>query len=279
MLLKLPNSMTIETVIFDRFRLDGGSMFGAVPKTMWHKIIDCDEKNRIPLVSRSLVVTSEKRKLLVDVGCGDKWSEKLSAIYAIEALPLEPQGFRKEEITDVILTHMHFDHAGGISHMSESGECVLTYPSANVFLQKANYENAKHPNIREAASYLPENVLPLKDAKLTFTEGSQEIYPNIWVHRADGHTHGLQWLEIRSEKETVVYPSDLMPTSRHVPLPYLMGYDIAAETALKEKQSFLEQAVQKNWLVVFEHDPDVEAGRIGCDERGRYFLREGVGKL
>lgn len=267
----------ISTHTHDRFRLDGGSMFGAVPKNLWSKLIAVDAENCIPLVTRSLVLQTKDRTILVDVGCGDKWDEKRRAIFAIEHLPANNEILAPEKVTDVIITHMHFDHGGGIS-TKEAGtdKLTLTYPNAAVHIQKENLALAQKPNVRERASYLPENVLPLEEAELHIANGTEEILPDIFVHRSDGHTRGLQWLEIRTSEGTIAYPSDLIPTSRHLPLPYAMGYDMFVQTLLEEKAQFLDRAVKEDWVVVFEHDPTLAAARIGLNSRGHYSVREEV---
>jgi glyoxylase-like metal-dependent hydrolase (beta-lactamase superfamily II) len=184
-------------------------------------------------------------------------------------------------VTDLVLTHLHFDHAGGAVRYAPAGppDLELCYPKATVYLQAANLENAKAPNLREKASYLRENVLPLERGNLRLTYGSEEIHPGIRVHRSDGHTRGLQWLEVRTGAETVAFPSDLIPTARHIPLAYTMGYDICAEGLLAEKEDFLRRAARGNWIVVFVHDPDIPAARVTVDAQGRYVLGEVISLL
>jgi len=258
------------------FRLDGGAMFGAVPKNVWSRQIPVDEENCIRLATRSLIIDAGERKFMVDVGNGDKWPDKLRRIYGIQNFPHRETGFDPEAITDIVLTHLHFDHAGGISRYKtgSSTELELCFPRARVYLQAENYENAKNPNPRERASYLKENVDILERANLELTRGSQEIYPGIWVHQRNGHTRGQQWLEVKNGVESIVFPADMVPTSRHLPLPYSMGYDISTETLLREKEDFLDRAVIHHWIVVFEHDPDIPAARVKIDEKGHYALQE-----
>ena len=252
------------------FKLDGGSMFGAVPKTLWSQKCPPDDQNRILMATNSLVIEDGDRRFLVDTGCGDKWQDKLRQIYGIADEPYRAV----EGVTDLILTHLHFDHAGGATR-NEKGELKLNYPGVSVYLQRSNLDNARNPNPRERASYLAESFEPLLGSDLRLTEGSEEIYLGISVHRSDGHTVGLQWLLISDGGQTVAYPSDLVPTSNHIPLAYNMGYDICTQTLLEEKQAFLEKAAAESWIVVFEHDPAVSAGRI-THEGGRFGLREQV---
>ncbi|HWA84397.1 MAG TPA: MBL fold metallo-hydrolase, partial [Fimbriimonadaceae bacterium] len=253
------------------FRLDGGAMFGSVPKALWAREAPPDEENRILLATRSLVIEDGERKIMIDVGCGDKWSEKNRKIFCIEGEVYEPV----PGVTDVLLTHLHFDHAGGVSRIVD-GVLTPCYSEAQHYVSSANYENAQSPNVRERASYLAENVDILSQVKLTLTEDGQEIWPGITVHRSDGHTTGLQWVKISDGGMTLVYPADLCPTSKHLPIPFVMGYDMCAERAMEEKRAFFEQVVEGGWIVVFEHDPAISAGRVSFDERGRPVLAEVV---
>jgi len=260
------------------FRLDGGAMFGAVPKTIWSRLIPPDEENRIRLATRTLLIEDGERIVLVDLGNGDKWPDKLRRIYGIENLPAGEAGLDPKAVTDIVITHLHFDHAGGISVFKPGSatDVELRYPRARVWVQAANYENALDPNPRERASYLKENIAVLREADLRLTRGEEEIAPGLRVHRNDGHTRGHQWLEIRNGAESVVFPGDLVPTSRHLLLPYLMGYDMSAEICLREKAEFLAAAVDRGWIVVFEHDPDVAAARVKIDEKGHYAAGDAV---
>ncbi len=253
------------------FRLDGGAMFGSVPKALWAKSSPPDEENRILLATQSLVIEDGERKLIVDLGCGDKWSEKNRAIFCISDAPYEPV----DGITDVLLTHLHFDHAGGISRYDD-GTLVPSYPAARHFVPAANYANAQAPNVRERASYLPENVDILRQTDLVLYESEQELWPGLTVHRSDGHTIGLHWITLTDGGVTVAFPSDLIPTAQHLPIPFVMGYDICAERAMQEKGALIDKAVAENWIVVFEHDPHTSAGRLDRDDRGRPRLAEQV---
>lgn len=261
---------SITPVMFGSFRLDGGCMFGSVPKNLWSKSITGDAENCIPLVCRSLLLDDGARKILIDVGIGDKWSDKLKQIYGINLAPKNGVGFMPEEITDVVLTHLHFDHAGGISYRREDGSLALTYPQARVHLQKANWERAQNPSPKDRASYLPENIEPLKDANLSLCDGSVEILPEITVHRVDGHTPGQQWIEIGSGTERIFFATDLIPTSHHIPLAYHMGYDVCADTLLGEKRIFLERAIDPGVTVCFQHDATVAFAKVHRNERGGF---------
>ena len=253
------------------FRLDGGAMFGSVPKALWATEAPADDDNRILLATRSLIIESDDRKILVDVGCGDKWTEKGRGIFCIADGPYVPV----PDVTDVILTHLHFDHAGGVSRfLPGCSEVEPCYPKAKHWISAENYMNAQSPHIRERASYLVENVGALSAVDVVLTESEQELYPGITVHRCDGHTRGLHWVKLSDGGITVVFPADLMPTSKHIPAAYVMGYDMCAERSMAEKSQFLKEASEGSWIVVFEHDPVVAAGRIAFDERGRATLSE-----
>jgi glyoxylase-like metal-dependent hydrolase (beta-lactamase superfamily II) len=260
------------------YRLDGGAMFGTVPKNIWSGLIPPDEDNCIRLATRSIIIDAGERTFIVDLGNGDKWSDKLRRIYAIQNSPPGEIGFNPLSITDIVLSHLHFDHGGGISRFSAGSptDLDLCYPRARVYLQSDNYDTARNPNPRERASYLSENVRVLERAELKLTRGSEEIHPNIWVHQSNGHTRGQQWLEVKNGPESIVFPADLVPTSHHLPLPYSMGYDISAETLLCEKKDFLDRAVAGQWIVVFGHDPTIPAGRVKIDDKGRYGLGESL---
>ncbi len=260
------------------YRLDGGAMFGTVPKTIWSGLIPADADNCIRLATRSLLVETGDRVFLVDVGCGEKWTDKLRAIYAIRNLPPAEAGFDPEAVTDVVVSHLHFDHGGGISRYGAGGaaDLELCFPRARVHVQADNYETARNPNSRERASYLKDDVQALERTDLRLARGSEEIVKDLWVHQNNGHTRGQQVLELRNGRESIVFPSDLVPTFRHLPLPYSMAFDVCTETLLREKENFLSQAVEKQSIVVFCHDPDIPACRVGRDEKGRYVLKEKV---
>ena len=260
------------------FRLDGGAMFGTVPKAIWAKLSPPDDDNRILLAARSLIIRAGDRVVLVDAGMGDRWTEKLRRIYDIRPAEGDGPGLDGGGVTDVILTHLHFDHARGIfrARPGEEGQVDLRYPEARIHVQAANYETAREPNARERASYIAEDTKLLERTRLVLASGSREIAPGIWVHRTNGHTRGHQWVEVRTEGRSLAFPADIVPTSRHLPLPYLMGYDISAETLLVEKDALLGRAVEEGWILVFSHDPDVAAGRVGRDDKGHYALAEAL---
>jgi len=253
------------------FRLDGGAMFGVVPKTLWSKDMVPDDQNRILLATRSIIVEDGDRKMIVDLGCGDKWNSKIREIYS---LPSEPYRVI-DGVTDVFITHLHFDHCGGVSRY-EGTKLVANYPSARHFVSAENYAYAKNPHPREKASYLRENIDVLAAVDLKLTKDGDEIWPGIYVHQANGHTKGLHWLTVNDGGETLCFPTDVCPTSSHLPETHALGYDMCAETSIADKHHFLEQAVRGGWVVVFEHDPEVAAGRLAFDDRGRAHVAEKI---
>ncbi len=261
------------------FWLDGGAMFGVVPKVLWERLIDVNDKNQIPMSTYSLLIefNNEERKILVETGFGDKYSEKERKIYGFENKTiidsLKGEGFPPEVVTDVVLTHLHFDHAGGATIL-KGDEAVPSFPRANYYVQSDQWEHALNPNERDKASYFPWNYLPLMESgQVTILEGETEIADGIVLIPTEGHTPGHQSVLIEGENRKIFYAGDLLPTSRHVPLPYIMSYDLYPVTTLKVKKDILLRAVNENWLVIFEHDYDTPVGVIEIDEKGKFKAR------
>lgn len=266
----------ISTLETGFFKLDGGAMFGSVPKKLWQRAIPADEDNRILMAARVVLVEDKKtgRKLLIDTGNGHKWSEKLLKIYALDysqstlMKSLEEKGLKAEDISDVLLTHLHFDHAGGATTWDENQNPVPTFSNATYYVQKDNYDWATKPNSREAASYLPENFEPIKSAgKLKICDGAEALakeinWPGLSVILSYGHTIGLQAPLIEIEDKKFFYPTDMIPTSHHIPVPWVMGYDIHVIKLLEEKEATLKRAVLENWTVIYEHDPVIQASHV-----------------
>lgn len=267
---------SVRTLETGEFKLDGGAMFGSVPKKLWEKKIPADADNRIPMAARIVLVqdAQQGRNLLIDTGNGHKWSDKLLKIYALDyskhtlQKSLQEAGLTSDDITDVILTHLHFDHAGGATKWDGNHNVIPTFPKATYYTQKKNYEWATARNSREAASYLPENFEPLNQTgQLKICDGPEDFkkqiqWPGFEVTMSDGHTIGLQAPIFEVDGMKYFYPTDMIPTSAHVPVPWLMGYDIHAIKLLDEKQEVLERAVAENWTVIYEHDPVVKASKV-----------------
>ncbi len=256
------------------FYLDGGAMFGIIPKPLWEKTIPADEANRIKLATRSLLLVSGDKKILIDTGMGDKWEEKSKTIYKIErqqsALEntLLPLGISAAEITDVILTHLHFDHTGG-STKEENGKFVPTFPNANYHVQKQNYDWAINASERDKGSYLKENFEPLLEhGVINFLDGDDNFDDEISFNVVNGHTFGQQLVKITDSTNTLLYCGDLFPLTAHVRLPYIMGYDLQPLITLKEKKEILPKAVKENWMLFFEHDPVNAAATVKFTDKG-----------
>jgi glyoxylase-like metal-dependent hydrolase (beta-lactamase superfamily II) len=254
---------TIET---GRFGLDGGAMFGIVPRPLWERRIQPDSKNRIPLQMRCLLLEGESRVILIDNGLGEKIDEKFRRIYAVDhessslSRSLHAAGFSPEDVTDVVLTHLHFDHCGGCTKMA--GDTLkLTFPNARYHVQRAHWEWARSANVREAASFLDENLAPLgRSGRLELVEGACPLFPGVEVITVDGHTEAQQLVKIHDAERTLVFVADLLPTTAHLREAWIMAYDVRPLVTLEEKRTFLEQALEKGWDFFFEHDPDVAVG-------------------
>ncbi len=260
-----------------RFALDGGAMFGVVPKVMWEKTNPPDERNRITLAARALLIIGNGRKILVDNGNGTKFSEKLIDIYRLDnsqydlKSSLQAHGLTTNDITDVILTHLHFDHAGG-STIKENGKAVPAFKNAKYYVQKAHWEQAMNPTERDRASFFPDDYMPLKEhGVLELVDGEVELFPNISVMLVNGHTAAQQLPKITDGNSTLLYCCDLFPTTSHIPLPFIMAYDLWPLTTLSDKKRILQMAIEGNWIVFFEHDPNTAAGTVKKTEKGYAF--------
>jgi glyoxylase-like metal-dependent hydrolase (beta-lactamase superfamily II) len=257
----------VHTLETGTIRLDGGSMFGSVPRTIWSRAHPADERNRIVLAMRCLLLEGEGRRVLVDDGVGDKLSPKLADIYGVDPgegtleRALAGIGLGVEDVSDVVLTHLHFDHAGG-STVSRGGTLIPRMPRALYYVQRRNWDNARHPNPRERASYMAENFAPLEAAGvLRLWEGPQTPWPGIEIFTAEGHTRGQQLVRVAGGDETLYFVADLIPTASHVRIPFVMGYDMAAIETMSEKRSLLERAVRERAWICLEHDPQVALAR------------------
>ncbi len=264
-------------------RLDGGAMFGVVPKALWERRIPADERNRIPLGLRCLLVETPDALVLIDTGVGNKEAEKFLEIYGIEneGTPtrledaLRDAGFEPDDVDIVIDTHLHFDHAGGNTLRDAAGEVRLAFPRARYVVQRGEWEFAHSRNERVRASYLPDNFDPVERAgRFDFVEGEREIIPGIRVLPTPGHTPHHQSVLISSEGETAFFLADLIPTAAHLPLPWIMGYDLEPLVTLESKRGVLERAREEDWLLIFEHDPLVAWGRLDPAEPRPVLLAE-----
>jgi glyoxylase-like metal-dependent hydrolase (beta-lactamase superfamily II) len=237
------------------FSLDGGAMFGVVPKTLWEKKIPADEKNRIRLALNSILIKTGKALILVETGIGGDLEPKFYDYYSVERKPglvlsLEKLGYKAEDIDFVINTHLHFDHCGGNTHKSEKGEDVPTFPKARYIIQKGEWEYALHPSERDKPSYLEQNFLPLKrHGLLQLVDGDNEISEGVEVIVVPGHTSRHQCMKVSSGGKVFFFLGDLVPTSAHVGLSYIMSYDLSPQETLENKKKFFEWAIEEDWIL------------------------------
>ncbi len=275
------NLHTIET---GRFRLDGGAMFGVVPKMLWSRNIDVDEKNRIPMAMRCLLIESEQtgKIYLIDNGIGTKFNEKLTEIYRVDfkhsnlSTSLKYHGFRPADVTDIIFTHLHFDHCGGSTFYGENGAIEHTFKNAQYHVTKKHWQTAANANVRESASFLKDNIQPLAASeRLHLLEENHQFEEGLSALPVSGHTLGQQLPKIEGGGKTLVFGGDLIPTHHHLPLPWVMGYDMYPTQTLKEKVAFLNTAIEQNWILFLEHDADREAIRVS-KENGKYQSAENL---
>jgi glyoxylase-like metal-dependent hydrolase (beta-lactamase superfamily II) len=263
--------------LFDgSFRLDGGAMFGVVPKPLWERRSPADEKNRIVLGLRPLLVKGE-RTMIVDAGIGDKMDAKSVAIYGIDRArnldhALADAGLTAEDIEIVLASHLHFDHAGGFTTRGVGGALVPRFPRARYVVRRAEWDDATHPHERNRASYLQDNFVPLAEAGvLDLVAEDAAIMPGIRVVRTGGHTMHHQVVMIESGGRTAAFAADLIPTTSHVDDPWIMGYDLYPMDTLAFKRAFIRAAIDNEYLIFFEHDPAIAAGYIR-EKDGRRFV-------
>lgn len=262
------------------FGLDGGAMFGVVPRPLWQKTNPPDDRNRIRLALRPLLVVTPSERILIDSGIGDKYDAEFADVYRIEKTDtiegsLARAGFRPEDVTKVVLTHLHFDHAGGATRFDSHGRPVPRFAKARYYVQRREWDLAVNPNRRSRASYLKENFLPLEEAgQLELVDGDTELVPGVKLIRTGGHTPGHQVVQVQSAGETAFYWADMIPTRAHIAVPYVMGYDLYPVETMELKEKLVQQAAQEGWVSFLEHDPDHAAGRIIA--RGDKWMLEPV---
>ena len=270
----------LTPVIDGVLALDGGAMFGVVPKPLWEKIAPPDGRNRIRMAMRAWLVRGGGRTVLIDAGCGDKLDSKAADIYGLDRdynleHSLADAGESADSIDLVVASHLHFDHAGGFTRRTAAGGAVPRFPNARYSIRRGEWDDALHPHERNRASYFAENYVPLAEAGVAdFVDEDGPVAPHMTVRRTGGHTMHHQLVLIEANGQTAVFIADLLPTAAHLPLPYIMGYDLYPMDTLAFKRAFLREAVEREYLILFEHDPEIAAGVIR--ERNGKLLIERV---
>jgi len=276
--------MKLYTINTGYFKLDGGAMFGVVPKSIWNKINPADENNMCSWALRCLLIEDGNRLILIDNGMGDKQDAKFFSYYYLHGedtldRSLARRGFHRDDITDVFLTHLHFDHCGG-SIVREGGKLVPAFENATYWSNESHWETATHPNEREKASFLKENILPIQESgQLKMVNGqwsmvsglpniASEIIPGLSLRIVNGHTEAMMLPQIKYKDRTVVFMADLLPSQGHIPVPYIMAYDMQPLLTLNEKKIFLSEALENDYILFFEHDPIYECCTLQQTERG-----------
>ncbi len=259
--------------------LDGGAMFGVVPRPLWEKQLPPDDSNRIPLSMRPLIVRTGDVTMIIDAGCGDKMDAKSAQIYKLDRRyhldhALAEAGLSVDDIDLVVASHLQFDHVGGCTALDRSGAIVPRFPRAKYIAHRAEWEDATHPHERNRASYLQENFVPLKDAGvLTLVDDGAEIIPGVRYRRSGGHTANHQVVTIESKGRSAVFTADMYPTAVHIPDPWVMGYDLYPMDTLAFKRAFAREAVEREYLLFFEHDPSMAAGYLREKDGKRFVER------
>ena len=266
---------TLHAIETGRFGLDGGAMFGIVPKPLWSQRIEPDAQNRIPLNMRCLLMVGDGRVILVDTGIGDTFEgTEYQDIYAVDhdAATLEgslgDHGISRTDVTDVILTHLHFDHCGGSTRQADGG-AEVTFPNATYHVQERHWNWATDPNPKEKGSFLRDTFAPIEAAgQLHRVDGAGPLLPHIDVALVHGHTEAQQIVKVHDDATTLVYVADLLPTTHHLPPAWTMAYDVRPLQTIDEKGRFLERAEDSEWKLFFEHDPEVAVGGLARTDRG-----------
>lgn len=267
--------MKLYSINAGHFKLDGGAMFGVVPKSIWNKVNPADENNMCSWALRCLLIEDGNRLILIDNGMGTKQDDKFFGYYYLHGndnlqKSLNKYGFGVDDITDMVLTHLHFDHCGGsINYNSDRTKLEPTFKNAKYYCNEKHWNWATHPNSREKASFIKENIFPIKESgQLNFIDESSQLIPNLSFKEVNGHTEAMMLPIIKYKETTLAYMADLIPSAGHIPIPYVMGYDVRPLETLKEKESMLTQALDNNWTLFFEHDPRIECVTLERTERG-----------
>lgn len=261
------------------FKLDGGAMFGVVPKVMWGKVAPSDEHNRVQLACNLILVETGKKRVLIETGMGDRWSERDLERYDVKRLVdsgkvLSDLGLRNEDIDAVVISHLHFDHAGGAVRLVD-GKLVPTFPNARYFIQRGEFEHARrpNPNPRAKGSYRADDIEPLREhGAIEIIDGDFEIYPGVWCKITGGHTSHHQVVYLESAGKKAVFFADIIPTVNHVSPPWVMGYDHFPLQTCDLKSSWLNRAAREEWLVIFDHEPGVPWGHVKLVDETKFVF-------
>ena len=266
--------MQLHTINTGYFKLDGGAMFGVVPKTMWNKLNPADDNNMCTWAMRSLLIEDGNKLILVDTGIGNKQDDKFFGHYYLHGddslqSSLAKKGFSVDDITDVILTHLHFDHCGG-SIIREGEKLIPAFKNATYWSNQQHWHTATVPNDREKASFLKENILPIQESgQLKFIDvNTQEFPAEVKIRQVFGHTEAMMLPQINYKGKQIVFMADLLPSAAHIPIPFVMAYDMFPLTTLNEKKSFLIEAVENDYVLFFQHDPKIECCNLQMTEKG-----------
>lgn len=267
--------MKLYSINAGHFKLDGGAMFGVVPKSIWNKLNPADENNMCSWALRCLLIEDGNRLMLIDNGMGNKQDAKFFSYYFLHGndsleKSLNKYGFTANDITDMVLTHLHFDHCGGsINYNSDHTKLEPAFKNAKYYCNEKHWQWATHPNPREKASFLKENILPIQESgQLNFIDSSSKLIEGLSFLEVNGHTEAMMLPVINYKDKTLAYMADLIPSAGHLPIPYVMGYDMRPLETLKEKESILNTAVENNWTLFFEHDPTLECINLEKTEKG-----------
>ena len=267
--------MKLYAINTGHFKLDGGAMFGVVPKSIWNKSNPADQNNMCSWALRCLLIEDGNRLILIDNGMGNKQDEKFFGYYYLHGndtlqKSLNKYGFKMDDITDMVLTHLHFDHCGGsIKYNSNKTNLEPAFKNAKYYCNEKHWNWATQANSREKASFLKENILPIKESgQLNFIDSQSTLITNLSFIEVNGHTEGMMLPIIKYKESTLAYMADLIPSVGHLPIPFVMGYDVRPLETLKEKELILKTALDNDWTLFFEHDPTIECIKLERTEKG-----------
>ncbi len=273
--------MNLHTINTGFFKLDGGAMYGVVPKSIWNKLNPADDNNLCNWAMRCLLIEDGNRLILVDNGIGDKQSDKFFSFYYLNGndtldQSLQALGYHRDDITDVVLSHLHFDHCGGsIAWNKDRTKYQTAFKNAHYWSNETHWAHALNSNPREKASFLNENIVPIQESgQLKFIKDHYDLHPEVFMRQVSGHTEAMMLPQIQHKGKTVVFCADLIPSLSHLPVNYVMAYDIKPLESMRDRQLFLEEAVEKEYVLFFEHDPKQECCTVTRNEKGVFVPKD-----